>query len=93
MHEDQGLIEVELSDPNVHKLQFDLFKDEFKGMLVEKLGDNQFKLKVKIVERKDDDSPMNRLYTDQDKLNYLIETYPAIAKLKDTFKLEVGNFG
>jgi len=70
------LIEEQLND----------YREELLSFLREECKNSNIQLKIKVSEQII--STTNRLYTPKDKLNYLIEKYPMVGKLKDELKLD-----
>jgi hypothetical protein len=65
------------------------FKENFKSSLVHYLTEKLsrgIEISEKVMET--EDSPQTKYYTDLDKLKYMIEKNPAIAKLKQDFNLD-----
>lgn len=65
------------------------FKENFKASLVTFLTEKlniEFEISEKVIET--DESPQTKYYTDIDKLKYMIEKNPAVAKLKQDFNLD-----
>jgi len=61
------------------------YKEELLHFLRKECKNGSIQLKITISQQHESG---NKLYTSRDKLNYLIEKYPLVAKLKDELKLD-----
>ena len=71
-------------DNHVMMDQFTALRPAILSELRQQLGNRSINLKAEVVEVQDE----NRLYTSQDKFNYLAEKYPVIVDMKQRFGLD-----